>query len=47
MNYLTTEAERYGVGKIVYTDGSFEEEEVVGFTPSSMYEFIIDGKRLY
>jgi len=47
MNYLTTETERYCVGKIVYTDGSFEEEEVVGFTPSSMYEFIIDGKRLY
>ena len=32
---------------IVYTDGSFKEGDLVGFTPSSTYEFIIDGKRLY
>ena len=46
-NYLTTDVERQYVGKIIYTDGDFKEGEIVGFTPSSMYEFIIGGKRLY
>ena len=35
------------VGKVVYTDGSFAKGDLVGFTPFSKYEFIIDGKRLY
>ena len=46
-NYLTEDVEKPCVGKIVYTDGSFKEGELVGFTPFSTYEFIIDGKRLY
>tara|TARA_R100001086_G_scaffold183831_1_gene102603 strand:- start:128 stop:718 length:591 start_codon:yes stop_codon:yes gene_type:complete len=34
-------------GTIKYTDGSFLEGDVVGFTPFSKYEFIIDGEKLY
>ena len=46
-NYLTEDIEKPCTGKVVYTDGSFEEGELVGFTPFSTYEFIINGKRLY
>ena len=35
------------VGIVKYTDGSFDEDQLVGFHPSSMYEFIIEGCRLY
>ena len=46
-NYLTEDIEKPCVGKVVYTDGSVEKKELVGFTPFSQYEFIINGKRLY
>ena len=46
-NYLTKDIEKPCVGKIIYSDGSFEEGDLIGFTPFSTYEFIIDGKRLY
>ena len=46
-NYLTEDIENPCIGKIIYTDGSFKEGDLVGFTPFSTYEFIIDGKRLY
>ena len=35
------------VGIVKYSDGTFNKEELIGFTPSSEYEFIIDGERLY
>ena len=35
------------IGIIKYTDGSYKKGDLVGFTPFSTYEFIIDGKRLY
>ena len=35
------------VGIVRYTDGVNEVGDLVGFTPFSTYEFIIDGKRLY
>ena len=35
------------VGIVEYTDGEFDKGDLVGFTPFSEYEFIIDGKRLY
>ena len=41
------EVEKPLIGVIKYTDGSFDKEELVGFTPNSEYEFIIDKKRLY
>ena len=34
-------------GVIVYTDGTFNKGDVVGYTPFSQYEFIIDGQRLF
>ena len=41
------EEEERCIGIVKYTDGTYDKEELVGFTPSSTYEFIIDGKRLY
>jgi len=35
------------IGIVKYTDGVNKVGELVGFTPFSTYEFIIDGKRLY
>ena len=46
-NNLTTETEKPLMGIIKYTDGNVEVGDLVGFTPSSQYEFIIDGQRLY
>jgi hypothetical protein len=34
-------------GIVKYTDGEFKVNELVGFTPFSKYEFIIDGVKLY
>ena len=41
------ENERSLIGVIKYSDGTFNKEELVGFTPGSEYEFIINGERLY
>jgi hypothetical protein len=46
-NKLESNIEQKCIGIIKYTDGEFEKEELVGFTPFSEYEFVIDGKRLY
>ena len=46
-NILSQEKEKPCVGIIKYTDGAFKKQELVGFTPFSTYEFIIDEKRLY
>jgi len=46
-NKLTNESEQPLVGIIKYSDGAFNKNELVGFTPNSEYEFIIEGKRLY
>ena len=45
--FLNIEKEERCVGIIKYTDGEFDKNELVGFTPFSEYEFIINGKRLY
>ena len=34
-------------GVIVYSDGTYNKDEVVGYTPFSHYEFVVDGQRLY
>ena len=39
--------ERPLVGIVKYSDGSFLPTQLVGFRPSSEYEFIVDGERLY
>ena len=46
-NKLTSDIEQPLVGIIKYTDGTFDINTLVGFTPNSEYEFIIEGKRLY
>ena len=44
---ISVEKEKPCVGIIEYTDGIYSKGELVGFTPESSYEFIIDSKRLY
>ena len=46
-NNLTNESEEPLMGVVKYSDGTYNKEELVGFTPNSEYEFIIEGKRLY
>ena len=45
--YLGTDQEESCIGMVKYTDGSYKERDLVGFTPFSTYEFVIDSKRLY
>ena len=35
------------VGIVKYSDGTVNEEDLVGFTPNSEYEFIVDSEKLY
>ena len=35
------------IGVVKYSDGTVAINELVGFTPNSEYEFVIDGERLY
>ena len=39
--------EQDNVGIIKYSDGTFNTGDLVGFTPISTYEFIIEGEKLY
>ena len=41
------DAERPLIGIVKYSDGTVKEGDLVGFRPSSEYEFIIDKERLY
>ena len=43
----STQKERPLVGIVKYSDGTFLPTQLVGFQPSSEFEFIIDGERLY
>jgi len=44
---LSSTTERPLVGIIKYSDGTYDNNELVGFTPNSEYEFVIEGERLY
>ena len=46
-NHLGVDQEEACIGIIKHTDGTYNKEELVGFTPFSTYEFVVDGKRLY
>ena len=46
-NKLDIKKEKPLIGIVKYSDGTFNRKELVGFTPNSEFEFIIDGKRLY
>ena len=45
--YLGVDQEEACIGIVKHTDGSYEKGDLIGFTPFSTYEFIIDGKRGY
>ena len=46
-NKLDINKERPLIGIVKYSDGTVEENSLVGFRPNSEYEFVIDGERLY
>ena len=47
IDQFNIESEKPLQGIVKYSDGTVEEEDLVGFRPSSEYEFIVDGERLY
>ena len=46
-NKFNTESEKPLQGIVKYSDGTVKVNDLVGFRPSSEYEFIVDGERLY
>ena len=46
-NQFNIESERPLQGIVKYSDGTVEVDELVGFRPSSEYEFVVNGERLY
>jgi len=46
-NNLSEDKEDPYKGVIVYSDGTYNKGEIVGYTPFSQYEFIINNERLY
>ena len=44
---LNINIERPLIGIVKYSDGTVKEGDLGGFSPSSEYEFVIDGERLY
>ena len=44
---FNTESEKPLQGIVKYSDGTVKVNELVGFRPSSEYEFIVDGERLF
>ena len=46
-NPLNVDLEKPLQGIVKYSDGTVKVGDLVGFKPSSEYEFIIDGERLY
>ena len=47
VNQFNTDQERPLQGVVKYSDGTVDVDSLVGFTPNSEYEFIVDGERLY
>ena len=46
-NPLNVDLEKPLQGIVKYSDGTVEVNDLIGFRPSSQYEFIVDGERLY
>ena len=44
---FTNDIEQPLIGVVKYSDGKFNINDLVGFTPNSEYEFLINGERLY
>ena len=47
VNKFNTERENPLQGIVKYSDGTVDVDDLVGFTPNSEYEFIIDNEKLY
>ena len=47
IDQFNIESEKPLQGVVKYSDGTVEVNNLVGFRPSSEYEFIVDGERLY
>tara|TARA_R110001599_G_scaffold114839_1_gene280960 strand:+ start:505 stop:1110 length:606 start_codon:yes stop_codon:yes gene_type:complete len=47
VNKFNVEAEKPLQGIVKYSDGTVNVGDLVGFRPSSEYEFVVDGERLY
>ena len=47
VDQFNIESEKPLQGIVKYSDGTVRVNDLVGFTPSSEYEFIVDGERLY
>jgi len=46
-NKLSVDKEKPLVGIVKHTDGTVGKGDLIGFRPSSEYEFIIEGQKLY
>jgi len=46
-NKTSVDKEKPLVGIVKHTDGTVNKGDLIGFRPSSEYEFIIDGQKLY
>jgi len=47
VDQFNIESEKPLVGIVKYSDGTVDVGDLVGFRPSSEYEFVVDGERLY
>ena len=47
IDQFNIESEKPLQGVVKYSDGAVEVNDLIGFTPNSEYEFIVDGERLY
>ena len=47
INKFNIDQEKPLQGIVKYSDGTVNVNELVGFTPNSEYEFIVDGEKLY
>ena len=47
VDQFNIESEKPLQGIVKYSDGTVDVNDLVGFRPSSEYEFIVDGQRLY
>jgi len=47
IDQFNIESEKPLQGIVKYSDGTVEVNDLVGFRPSSQYEFIVDSERLY
>ena len=47
IDQFNIESEKPLQGIIKYSDGTVEVNDLIGFRPSSQYEFVVDGERLY